>query len=121
MEATKETGKNPAGAQSRAGEAGANLSVGLAAEKQQETAWNNFWRESEPKERELFEKSYSHHKLSRHHGGTGEYEHRYVEHCWHGWMDRAFLIYIEAANVEVSSRADHFATENPAVARSAAP
>jgi len=31
MEATNETGKNPAGAQSRAGEAGANLSVGLAA------------------------------------------------------------------------------------------
>ena len=31
MEATNEKGKNPAGAQSRAGEAGANLSVGLAA------------------------------------------------------------------------------------------
>lgn len=32
MEATNETGKNPAGAQSRAGEAGANLSVGLGVQ-----------------------------------------------------------------------------------------
>ena len=31
MEATNETGKNPAGAQSRAGEAGANLTDRLAA------------------------------------------------------------------------------------------
>ena len=75
------------------------LSAGLAAEKQQETAWDNFWREREPEERELFEESYRRHKLNRHHGGTGEYEHRYVEHCWHGWMDRAFVIYTKAANV----------------------
>jgi len=39
VEATNETGTNPAGAQSRAGEAGANLSVGLGIPSREQLVW----------------------------------------------------------------------------------
>jgi len=74
MEATNETGKNPAGAQSRAGEAGANLSAGL--ERDFEAWWESLGQ---------FLRA-----------GGGQYEKTFA---YHAWTDSAQAECLACANV----------------------
>jgi hypothetical protein len=78
MEETNETGTNPAGAQSRAGEAGANLSVGLAA----------YWTDNDIAE--VIEQAHMAGQINQGHCDPSAYE------------AMVYRKYIMAANVEIT-------------------